>query len=147
METGITPDFLSFYRETMQMEAVDAGQYSPLVLAYVGDAVYELMVRVKAVNHGNLPMNKLHKHSSHLVCAETQAKLIKALEGELTPEEHAVFKRGRNAKSMTSAKNASVIDYRYATGFEALVGWLFLSEQFERLTLLIRQGFDLLGEE
>ena len=92
-------------------------------------------------------MNKLHKHSSHLVCAETQAKLIKALEGELTPEEHAVFKRGRNAKSMTSAKNASVIDYRYATGFEALVGWLFLSEQFERLTLLIRQGFDLLGEE
>ena len=66
---------------------------------------------------------------------------------ELTPEEHAVFKRGRNAKSMTSAKNASVIDYRYATGFEALVGWLFLSEQFERLTLLIRQGFDLLGEE
>ena len=131
METGITPDFLSFYRETMQMEAVDASQYSPLVLAYVGDAVYELMVRVKAVNHGNLPMNKL----------------IKALEGELTPEEHAVFKRGRNAKSMTSAKNASVIDYRYATGFEALVGWLFLSEQFERLTLLIRQGFDLLGEE
>ena len=147
METGITPDFLSFYRETMQMEAVDASQYSPLVLAYVGDAVYELMVRVKDVNHGNLPMNKLHKHSSHLVCAETQAKLIKALEGELTPEEHAVFKRGRNAKSMTSAKNASVIDYRYATGFEALVGWLFLSEQFERLTLLIRQGFDLLGEE
>lgn len=147
METGVTPDFLSFYRRTMKLEAVDAGQYSPLVLAYVGDAVYELMVRVKTVNHGNLPMNKLHKRSSHLVCAETQARMIKTLEGELTPEEHAVFKRGRNAKSMTSAKNASMMDYRYATGFEALVGWLFLSEQFERLTLLIRQGFVLLGEE
>lgn len=141
METGITKDFLSFYRKTMQLEPMEASQYSPLVLAYVGDAVYEIMVRVKAVNHGTLPMNKLHKISSHLVCAGTQAAIIKALEAELTEEEHAVFKRGRNAKSLSSAKNASMIDYRYATGFEALIGWLFLSEQYERLTVLVSRGF------
>lgn len=143
METRLMDEFLAFYRQTMHLEKIDPAQYSPLVLAYVGDAVYEIMVRLKTVNQGNLPVNKLHKTSSHLVCAATQARMVKALETELTEEEHAVFKRGRNAKSMSSAKNASIIDYRYATGLEALVGWLFLTEQFERLTLLMGRGFTL----
>lgn len=146
METGVEGRFLEFYRQTMHLEKTDASQYSPLVLAYVGDAVYEIMVRIKAVNAGNLPVNKLHKNSSHLACAGTQAQIIRALEGELTGEELAVFKRGRNAKSMSSAKNASIVDYRLATGFEALVGWLFLSEQFERLTVLVSRGFAALKE-
>lgn len=145
METRIT-DFLTFYRQTMHLNPSDPAQYSPLVLAYVGDAVYEIMVRLKTVNQGNLPVNKLHKTSSHLVCAATQAQMIKALENDLTEEEHAVFKRGRNAKSLSSAKNASIIDYRYATGFEALVGWLFLTEQFERLTKLIAHAFTILED-
>ncbi len=147
METGVSAGFTDFYRQMMHLEKADARQYSPLVLAYVGDAVYEIMVRTKMVSAGNLPVNKLHKNSSHLACAGTQAKIIKALEDELTEEEHAVFKRGRNAKSMSSAKNASIVDYRLATGFEALVGWLFLSEQFERMTVLVSRGFAALEEE
>lgn len=146
METRIMDDFLAFYRRAMHLETIDPAKYSPLVLAYVGDAVYEIMVRLKTVNRGNLPVNKLHKTSSTFVCAPAQARMIKALEAELTEEEHAVFKRGRNAKSMSSAKNASMIDYRYATGFEALVGWLFLTEQFERLTLLVSRAFAVLEE-
>ena len=82
----------------------------------------------------------MHKQSSELVKAGTQAELIKAIEDMLTQEEHAVFKRGRNAKSATSAKNASVIDYRMATGMEALVGWLFLRQEYNRLVYLISRG-------
>lgn len=146
METGVDGSFLEFYRQTMDLEKTDVRQYSPLVLAYVGDAIYEIMVRIKTVNPGNLPVNKLHKNSSRLACAKTQAEIIRALEEELTEEELAVFKRGRNAKSMSSAKNASIIDYRLATGFEALVGWLFLSEQYKRLTVLVSRGFAALEE-
>ena len=110
METGITRDFLQFYKETMQLKEVDPRTYSPLVLAYVGDGVYDVMVRLKVVNGGNVQVNKLHKHSSRLVCAGAQSKMIGLLEAELTEEELAVFKRGRNAHSVPSAKNTSVID-------------------------------------
>ena len=76
-----------------------------------------------------MQVNKMHKRSAGLVKAGTQAALIRAIEDLLTAEEHAVYKRGRNAKSVTTAKNASVIDYRTATGLEALAGWLFLKER------------------
>ena len=95
---------------------MDENSYSPLVLAYIGDSVYEVIIRTKVINRGSMQVNKMHKQSSELVKAGTQAELIKAIEDMLTQEEHAVFKRGRNAKSATSAKNASVIDYRMATG-------------------------------
>ena len=72
--------------------------------------------------------------------------MVKLLEEELSQEELAVFKRGRNAKSATTAKNASVTDYRLATGFEALIGWLFLSERFERLADIVRIGLEKIGE-
>lgn len=147
METGLMEEFLQFYRRTMGLVPAETGQYSPLVLAYVGDAVYEVMVRTKVVNAGNVPVNKLHKKSSRLVCANAQARMIKLLEPRLTDEENAVFKRGRNAKSYTCAKNASIADYRLATGFEALVGWLFLSEQFERLAVLVSEGMQALEAE
>jgi len=120
--------------------------YSPLVLAYIGDAVYELMIRTMIVNHGNMQVNKLHKKSSSLVKAEAQANLIKILRPHLTEEENAVFKRGRNARSVTVAKNATMTDYRMATGFEALMGWLFLSERFERMTELTVIGLKEIGE-
>jgi len=138
--------FLNYYRQSMRLEERDVDSYSPLVLAYIGDAVYEVLVRDKVVNEGNTQVNKLHKHSSRLVCAETQAEMIKLLMPELSEAEVAVFKRGRNAKSVTSAKNASVLDYRRATGFEALVGWLFLSQQFERLVFLVSRGLEKIGE-
>ena len=146
MEESITlKDFLGFYKKTMGMGPVDAGTYSHLVLAYIGDAVYEVMIRAKVVNKGSIQVNKLHKKSAELVKAGTQAAMIRLLEEELTAQEHAVYKRGRNAKSVTMAKHATMADYRTATGFEALVGWLFLEERFERLTELVSMGLEKIG--
>ncbi len=148
MEEGIK-EVLSFTdccREKLGLKRQDAQIYSPLALAYLGDAVYELIVRSLVMNRGNMQVNKLHKRSSGLVKAKTQADIVRLLEDELTEEERAVFRRGRNAKSMTTAKNASVIDYRMATGLEALTGYLYLTEQFERLLELVRHGLEKIGE-
>lgn len=148
MEEGIKDGlgFIPFCKEALELGKVDICTYSPLALAYIGDAVYELVVRTKVINRGSMQVNKMHKKSAELVKAETQAKLIRMLEEDLTPEELSVFKRGRNAKSATMAKNATMVDYRMATGFEALAGYLYLTEQFERLITLISRGFEKLGE-
>ena len=141
MEESVTlADFLEYYKKSMGLEPVDVRTYSPLVLAYIGDAVYELMIRSKVINHGSMQVNKMHKHRAALVKASAQAQLIKALQEELTEEELAAYKRGRNAKSATMAKHATMIDYRMATGLEALVGWLFLTEQYARLVELVSRG-------
>lgn len=146
MEESISlKDFLTYYKQCMKLEPVDAQSYSPLVLAYIGDAVYEVMIRTKVINRGSMQVNKMHKHSSELVKAGAQATLFKAIEEELTEEEHSVYRRGRNAKSFTMAKNATMIDYRMATGLEALVGWLFLTERFDRLAELVSMGLERLG--
>lgn len=146
MEESITEqEFLAYYKHAMKLEPVDAQSYSPLVLAYIGDAVYEVMIRAKVINRGSMQVSKMHRHSAQLVKASAQAQLFKAIESELTEEEHAVYKRGRNAKSVTMAKNATMIDYRMATGLEALVGWLFLKERFVRLTDLVSMGLARLG--
>ena len=115
-------------------------QYSPLVLAYMGDAVYELVIRSHVVKEANMQVNKMHKKTTQLVKAQTQARMITALEAELSPEEHAVYKRGRNAKSVTMAKNATMKDYRMATGFEALMGYLYLNGELQRMIELIERG-------
>ena len=91
-------------------------------------------------------VNKMHKKSASLVKAETQANIIKAIQDDLTEEELAVYKRGRNAKSATTAKHATMIDYRMATGFEALIGYLYLQAQHNRLLELIRDGLEKIGE-
>lgn len=148
MEAGIRhpEDFTGLIRETLLLKDVKANEFSPLVLAYIGDAVYELIIRTKVINHGSMQVNKMHKKSASLVKAETQSRLIKAIEGQLTEEEHSIYKRGRNAKSVSSAKNASMIDYRRATGFEALAGYLYLTDRHERLVSLLRQGLETIGE-
>ena len=147
MEESVTiQEFLTYYRQCMRLEPVDENSYSPLVLAYIGDSVYEVIIRTKVINRGSMQVNKMHKRSAGLVKAGTQAALIRAIEDLLTAEEHAVYKRGRNAKSVTTAKNASVIDYRTATGLEALAGWLFLKERYDRLVYLVSQGLIRLGE-
>lgn len=138
--------FLAYMKESLRLQAVDPCSYSPLALAYIGDAVYELIIRTKVINHGSVQVNKMHKASAGLVKAETQARLIKALEEDLTAEELAVFKRGRNAKSVTTAKHARMIDYRMATGLEALVGYLYITEQFDRVIELVSLGLDKIGE-
>lgn len=130
----------------LDLQKVDPGTYSPLVLAWVGDAVYEILIRTKVINHGSMQVNKMHKKGSSLVKAGTQAELVKVLSEELTEEEQRIYKRGRNAKSVTSAKNATMIDYRMATGFEALAGYLYLTGQMGRLLELVHDGLEKIGE-
>lgn len=136
----------SLMKEALQLEPIDVCSYSPLALAYMGDAVYEVLIRTRVMNRGSMQVNKMHKKSASLVKAEAQAKMIQELQEELTEEETAVYKRGRNAHSASSAKNASIRDYRMATGFEALVGYLYLTGQYERLLKLVHDGLERIGE-
>ena len=119
-----------------------AGNYSPLVLAFIGDSVFETAVRTLLVLRGQRPVNVLNRLKNQYVKAHAQALMAEAVSGMLTEKEAAVLRRGRNAKSYTMAKNATVTDYRYATGFEALVGYLHLTGQTERLLELIAKGID-----
>ena len=118
----------------------DIRSFSPLTLAYIGDAVYEIVIRTIIVEKGNAPVNKLHHKASSLVKAVAQKEALETILPLLTKEEEAIYKRGRNAKSYTSAKNASVIDYRIATGFEALMGFLYLTGRNERMLELVKSG-------
>lgn len=117
--------------------------YSPLVLAYIGDGVYELFVRSKVIEENeNMPAHKLHKTVIKYVNASAQAKSITEISEYLTDDETAVYKRGRNAKSYTNPKNADIGDYRKATGFEALIGFLYLSQETERLNELMNIAYE-----
>lgn len=111
----------------------DLNTYSPLVLAYAGDAVYELYIRTLLIGRGNAPVHKLHRQSITYVKAKAQSDTIHNLMEMLTPEEQDIVRRGRNAKSGTIPKNADVTDYKYATGFESLLGYLYLKGDYTRL--------------
>lgn len=113
---------------------------SPLALAYIGDAVYEMMVRTTVLTDGNMPVNRLHKRARDMVNAKAQAEFYYRVADSLTEEEAAVFRRGRNAKSYTTPKNADLMDYRHATGVEAVFGYLYLAGQMERAVALFRMG-------
>ena len=117
---------------------VDAKMLSPLQLAYIGDAVYELFVRTYLIGMKNISVNEMHKEAVKYVQAKAQADIIHSLEEKLTQEEWSIVKRGRNAKSGTIPKNANLQDYRYATGFEALIGFLYLTEKQERILEIFR---------
>ena len=114
-----------------------ANSFSPLALAYIGDAVYEIFIRTYVMNRGNAPVNKLHKASRDLVKAEAQAKMYMIIEPVLTEIEKSVLKRGRNAKSNSVPKNGDLGDYRHATGVEALIGYLYIQGEIERIKELI----------
>lgn len=136
MEEGLN----QFIKEKFGIGGVDIRTYSPLTLAYIGDGIFDLVIRTIVVARGNTSANQLHYHTSHVVKAATQAAMIQGLLKELTEEEENIYRRGRNAKSHTIAKNASVSDYRNATGFEALMGYLYLNDQTERMIQLIQTG-------
>ena len=138
MEAGLS--LLEQIKKEFECKEVDVRAYSPLTLAYIGDAVYDLVIRTVVVERANRAANELHKRAVKFVQAGTQAAMITALQEILTEDELAVFKRGRNAKSNTSAKNASITDYRKATGFEALIGFLYLTDQMDRLLYLVKEG-------
>lgn len=136
--------YLMQMKELFHLEDQDIRSYSPLTLAYIGDGVYELIIRTILVKKGNCPVNRLHKKTSSLVKAAAQSAIIEKIEEELTQEEHDIYRRGRNAHSPTMAKHATMADYRRATGFEALMGYLYLKEDYERMITLVRKG---IGEE
>lgn len=121
--------------------------YSPLTLAYLGDAVYEMVIRTICVKRTNMQTQKLHRKVTGYVSAKAQAKMMDALVGELTEEEESIYRRGRNSKPYTKAKNASMEEYLKATGFEALVGYLYLQKEYERMNALIAHGIEALQEK
>lgn len=137
----------AFIRDQFNVKKKDIRTYSPLTLAYIGDGVFDLIIRTVVVDKGNTSPNELHRHTSSIVKAHTQALMAEVLMEELTEEEHDVYRRGRNAKSFTTAKNATVADYRKATGFEALMGYLYLEDKFDRAVYLSKRALDLLGIE
>ena len=125
-------------KEGLYLDGLDPKSYSPLSLAYIGDAIYEIVIRTIVMSAGNMSVNKYHKKSSSMVKASAQKEVFEKI--------------GRNSKSGSVAKNASMMDYRKATGVEALVGYLYLAGDMDRIIELIGIGFDLnkkeeIGEE
>ena len=139
METGLN----AYIKEQFGLDhEVDIRTVNPLTLAYIGDGIYELIVRSVMVARTNTRAGLLHRQTSQLVKAEAQSKMMDILLPQLSPEEESVYRRGRNAKSATMAKNASIGDYRRATGFEALMGYLYLTDQTARLMELVKLAVD-----
>ena len=111
-------------------------------MAYIGDSIYDLIIKSLVLNQGNRPVQKLHGLTSSYVQASAQSRMMRAMQEHLTEQEHAIYKRGRNAKSVSPAKNQSVTDYRRATGFEALLGYLYLNKEYGRLLELVKLGLE-----
>ena len=130
-------NFLEQIKKQFSLGEQEPGAYSPLVLAYLGDCVYELVVRTVLVEKRNCTVQKLHREATWFVKAGTQAAMADFLLPKLTEEEEDIFRRGRNAKSHTVPKNADVGDYHKATGFEALIGYWYLTKQNERMLEMI----------
>lgn len=127
----------------------EANQYSPLVLAFLGDSVYEKCVRLRLVTLTSMPAGRLHSISVKVVCAAFQAKAAQEIMPMLSENELGIFKRGRNAHGNTVPKSANAQDYRKATGLEALFGYLYLTAKEERIEelfdviwKLFSDGFD-----
>lgn len=126
---------------------VDIKTYSPLTFAYIGDDVFDLVIRTIVVNKGNTSPNKLHNMVIRYVSAKAQAKMYDAINPLLNDEEQDVLRRGRNSKPHTKAKNASSADYMKATALETLIGFLYLRDDMERIFELIKIGINKIEEE
>ena len=143
MEESLTQNLTESIKNVLGLKEISPAQLSPLVLAYIGDSIFDLVIKTYLLDtKGNMQVNKLNRFASNIVKAQSQSEMIGIIEPLLSPAEEAVYKRGRNAKSYTSAKNASISDYRRATGFEALMGYLYLEGEYERMIQLIKAGLD-----
>lgn len=140
MEKSIIPGLEYYISQMPEVNGIEAAQCSPLVLAYIGDCVFDLVIKTMVVGRGNRQVHKMHEETSRYVQASAQSFMMRSIQEHLTEEEHAVYRRGRNAKSVSPAKNQSITDYRRATGFEALTGYLYLKKEYKRLTDLIEIG-------
>ena len=136
---------LDAIKEKFDCEEVDLRTYSAGSLAFIGDCVFEIVIRTVLVERGQRQSDGLHNKKSKIVNAKMQAQIIEALLPELTEEEVAVFKRGRNSNTHSKAKNASVGDYRKATGLEAMFGYLYLAGRQERVIDLVKRGLELVN--
>lgn len=137
-----------YFAKVLEREynGVSPKELSPLVLAYIGDAVYELLARTRVVALGNAPVNKMNAQARQIVNAKAQSDAYFTMAESLTEEELAVFKRGRNATSYTHPKNMDLSDYRHATGLEAVFGYLYLSGKQDRITELFELVYPLKTE-
>jgi len=131
-------DIISSMRKDFDIKPMDVMTLNPLVLAYIGDAVYEAYIRTMLVINVRTNVNMLHKMSIKYVKAKAQSDIVHRISDKLTQDEQDVVRRGRNAKSATVPKHAEVTDYRYSTGFEALIGYLYLVNNLERLMEILR---------
>lgn len=128
--------------EVFGLDRKDLRTYSPLTLAYIGDAVYDLIIRTVVVSRANRPAHDLHRITVGYVSAVAQAKIVDVLLERLTEEELSVYRRGKNSKPHTTAKNASGAEYMKATGFEAVLGYLYLSNRMDRVLELVKDGIE-----
>lgn len=135
-------EIFKLYKEKLNLKAVDVQTTSPLILAYIGDCLYDLAVREYVVSNFPGVVNAINQKKTTFVCAHAQSEIMGFLigQGVLTDEEMSVYRRGRNQKSATHSKNSSIQEYRRATGFEALIGYLYLTEQYERMIDLEARG-------
>jgi len=128
-------EFLNNIQGNMNIKTeAEARMMAPLVLAYIGDAVFEVFIRNYLINEMTVSVHQYHKRATRYVRAKAQAEVVHALEVELTETEWTIVKRGRNQKSASVPKNADLTDYKYATGFEALLGYLFYIGEHDRLS-------------
>lgn len=134
--------FFETYRATLQLGEIDARQASPLNLAYIGDCIYDLAVREYVLTHYTGSLNEINRQKTTFVCAHAQSEIMGYFIAEniLTDEELRIYKRGRNQKSETHSKNSKIQEYRRATGFEALIGFLYLDHQYDRVMELEARG-------
>ncbi len=142
MEKSIEFGFEHYIQKIPGMSEIDAKECSPLVLAYIGDCVFDLIIKTMAAGRGNRPVHKLHEETSRYVQASAQSFMMRSMEEHLSEEEHGMYRRGRNYRTVSPAKNQSITDYRRATGFEALIGYLYLRREYERLTELVALGLE-----
>ncbi len=141
MEAGLN----EYLNSKFDIESKDIRTYSPLTLAYIGDAIFDVIIRSILVNKGNTAVNKLHQRASSIVKAPTQAKMAAALMEDFTEEEADWYRRGRNSKPHTKAKNATTMDYLEATGFESVIGYLYLTDNMDRICELTSLGINRLN--
>lgn len=135
-------NFFEEISEACEITPARLKEYSPLALAYIGDAVFEIFIRTFLVSQGNAPVHVFHKRSTGFVKAKAQSEIIHRLLDKLSEEEQSIVKRGRNANSATIPKNADITEYRYATGFEALIGYLYLKKDFARLMEILKLSIE-----
>lgn len=138
MEKGLS----EIIRESFGIEKKELNTYSPLTLAFIGDAVFDIIIRTGMVCHSNTRADRLHKSTSAIVKATSQSEMMDIILPALTKEEEEVYRRGRNAKPKSTAKNAAISDYHKATGLEALIGYLYLDDRTDRILELVNIGLE-----